>query len=264
MPITISGNGVITGIAANGLPSGVITAAQLASTIDLSSKTVTLPTGVVTANQLASTIDLSSKTVVLPGNTRTTTTETKDNTKEIIDNPTTGGMFEQRRILRVANSGEEILQQKLVYAYRQSITDYWIKILIPNGYSNGESGGTAIFKLSYHTPHAAGGCLKTWKAAFGSNHGREFIWAVSSVETLKVSDSFYGWTPTLTHWRNSSSGDSQMREYYIKTSGYPTGYNYVDIVLEIDGTTGSNTWPYALTDLAGSAPSGISQLSVTG
>jgi hypothetical protein len=46
MSVTISGNGTITGLSAGGLPDGTVTAADLASTLDLTGKTVTLPAGV--------------------------------------------------------------------------------------------------------------------------------------------------------------------------------------------------------------------------
>jgi hypothetical protein len=45
MPITINGTGTITGISAGGLPDNCVTAADLATTLDLSSNTVTLPSG---------------------------------------------------------------------------------------------------------------------------------------------------------------------------------------------------------------------------
>ena len=45
MAITINGTGTITGISAGGLPDGSVVAADLASTLDLTGKTVTLPTG---------------------------------------------------------------------------------------------------------------------------------------------------------------------------------------------------------------------------
>ena len=45
MPITISGSGTITGISAGGLPDGSVVAADLASSLDLTGKTVTLPSG---------------------------------------------------------------------------------------------------------------------------------------------------------------------------------------------------------------------------
>jgi len=44
MAITINGSGTVTGITAGGLPDGSITADDLASTLDLSSKTLTIPT----------------------------------------------------------------------------------------------------------------------------------------------------------------------------------------------------------------------------
>ena len=45
MPITINGTGTITGISAGGLPDNCVTVADLATTLDLSSNTVTLPSG---------------------------------------------------------------------------------------------------------------------------------------------------------------------------------------------------------------------------
>ena len=45
MTIEINGSGTITGISAGGLPDNCITAADLATTLDLSSNTVTLPSG---------------------------------------------------------------------------------------------------------------------------------------------------------------------------------------------------------------------------
>ena len=45
MPISINGSGTITGISAGGLPDNCVTAADLATTLDLSSSTITLPSG---------------------------------------------------------------------------------------------------------------------------------------------------------------------------------------------------------------------------
>ena len=45
MAITINGSGTITGVSAGGLPDGSITADDLATSLDLTGKTVTLPSG---------------------------------------------------------------------------------------------------------------------------------------------------------------------------------------------------------------------------
>jgi hypothetical protein len=45
MAITINGSGSITGLSAGGLPDGSVTAGDLASTLDLTGKSVTLPSG---------------------------------------------------------------------------------------------------------------------------------------------------------------------------------------------------------------------------
>lgn len=46
MSVTINGSGTIGGLTAGGLPDGTVTAADLASTLDFTGKTVTLPAGV--------------------------------------------------------------------------------------------------------------------------------------------------------------------------------------------------------------------------
>ena len=79
MTIEINGSGTITGLTAGGLPDGsiatddiannAVTAGKLATTLDLSGKTVTLANGSVTAGQLATTLDLTGKTVTLPSGT---------------------------------------------------------------------------------------------------------------------------------------------------------------------------------------------------
>ena len=46
MAITINGSGTITGVSAGGLPDGSVDADTLASTLDISGKTVTLPSDV--------------------------------------------------------------------------------------------------------------------------------------------------------------------------------------------------------------------------
>ena len=77
MGIQIDGSAnTISGLAVGGLPNGsissddiasnAVTVAKLASTLDLSSNTVTLPNTSVTAGMLASTLDISGKTVTLP------------------------------------------------------------------------------------------------------------------------------------------------------------------------------------------------------
>jgi hypothetical protein len=46
MALVLNGSGSITGLSAGGLPDGSVTADDIASTLDLSGKTVTLPSGV--------------------------------------------------------------------------------------------------------------------------------------------------------------------------------------------------------------------------
>ncbi len=70
MAITINGTGTITGISAGGLPDGTVTAADLASSLDLTGKTVTLPSGTggkilqvkTTQYETATSIDVTADT----------------------------------------------------------------------------------------------------------------------------------------------------------------------------------------------------------
>ena len=69
MAITISGSGTISGITAGGLPDGAVTADDLASTLDLSGKTVTLPSGTGGKVLQVSSFYDSTSTVVSATNT---------------------------------------------------------------------------------------------------------------------------------------------------------------------------------------------------
>lgn len=64
----------------NSIVNGAVTAGKLASTLDLSSKTVTLPSTSVTAGMLASTLDLTGKTITVatasPGDNDTSVAST--------------------------------------------------------------------------------------------------------------------------------------------------------------------------------------------
>lgn len=65
------------------LPSSCVDASNLASTLDLSSKTVTLPAASVTAAMLAGTVDLTGKVVVLPNGATGVTASASDNSAKI-------------------------------------------------------------------------------------------------------------------------------------------------------------------------------------
>ena len=65
--IVDSSGDIAAGNLDNAVPAdGSITAAKLAATLDLSSKTLSYPNGSVVSDDLASTLDLTGKTVTLP------------------------------------------------------------------------------------------------------------------------------------------------------------------------------------------------------
>ena len=68
-------------ITAAEIEAGAVGATEIANTIDLSSKSVTLAAGEVSAGELAATLDLSSKTVTVPAVTVTTHVTAYDDSK---------------------------------------------------------------------------------------------------------------------------------------------------------------------------------------
>ena len=68
-------------ITAAEIEAGAVGATEIANTIDLSSKSVTLAAGEVSAGELATTLDLSSKTVTVPAVTVTTHVTAYDDSK---------------------------------------------------------------------------------------------------------------------------------------------------------------------------------------
>ena len=74
MAITINGTGSITGLTAGGLPDGSVVAADLASSLDLTGKTVTLPSGTGgKILQVVSTAKTDTFSESLAGNTNSST-----------------------------------------------------------------------------------------------------------------------------------------------------------------------------------------------
>ena len=87
MAIEINGSGTITGLTAGGLPDATVTADDLASTLDLSGKTVTLPSGtggkilqVVSATKTDTQTTTSATPVAVTGLSASITPTTDGNT----------------------------------------------------------------------------------------------------------------------------------------------------------------------------------------
>jgi hypothetical protein len=85
MALVLNGSGSITGLSAGGLPDGSVTADDIASTLDLSGKTVTLPAGTggkvlqVVQGTITNDVTTSSNTRVATGLKATITPSSSSN-----------------------------------------------------------------------------------------------------------------------------------------------------------------------------------------
>lgn len=87
-PISVTGDSATDSVTL-GINTGTITAGMLASTLDISGKTVTLPNTSVTAGMLAATLDISGKTLTLPTSQTLTTPTVADFTNATHDHSNT-------------------------------------------------------------------------------------------------------------------------------------------------------------------------------
>ena len=90
MAFVLNGSGSITGLSAGGLPDGSVTADDIASTLDLSGKTVTLPAGTggkvlqVVDSGAQTTSSMSQSTTFIDANCTATITPTSASSKIIV------------------------------------------------------------------------------------------------------------------------------------------------------------------------------------
>ena len=113
MAITINGSGTITGVSAGGLPDGSITADDLATSLDLTGKTVTLPSG--TGGKVLQVItDQKTDTYSVTGNSSwntisnlsvTMTPSAAGNKQLVVAHINGGGAGGQRYSLRIQRDG---------------------------------------------------------------------------------------------------------------------------------------------------------------
>jgi hypothetical protein len=118
MAITINGTGSITGLSAGGLPDGSVTAGDLASTLDLTGKTVTLPSGtggkVLQVAQGLATAPLSIATgsnynfVDITGVSATITPVSSSSSFLLIAHISCGSMSQGNTIVRFVRNGTAI------------------------------------------------------------------------------------------------------------------------------------------------------------
>ena len=139
MAITINGSGTITGVSAGGLPDGSITADDLASTLDISGKTVTLPSDVsgITTGKLLQVVHSGDYTETYNSSPSNNTWQDTVVTASITPQSTTSRIF--------------VMTTFGLFGYN-TVSDYGISNRIKR-----TIGGTSIYptNLSFHNPSGA-------------------------------------------------------------------------------------------------------------
>lgn len=171
MSLVLSGNGTITGLTAGGLTDAVITADDLASTLDLTDKTVTLPSGtggkvlqVVTAS-ITSGYSTTSTSFVHATNHSLQLTTTSTNSKILLLCNTP---------LQVA-SGAERGQS----VFRSSLDSYTANLgrTINVNYAEVNSGWIQSSTLQYlHNPLQSSGTTITYRVYFRRSAGSATVY----------------------------------------------------------------------------------------
>jgi len=181
MAITINGSGTITGVSAGGLPDGSITADDLASTLDLGSKTVTLPSG--TGGKV-----LQYITSISNNNSVSTTSTT------FIDEGTsisiTPSSTSNKILLFVSANGNQITVSDGLRVRLYNDTQSYALITAGNSYGNILYNNSAsnlhapIAIINFDTP--ASTSAQTYKLQIASNSGGQMRVARDWQETILI------------------------------------------------------------------------------
>lgn len=162
MSVTINGSGTIGGLTAGGLPDGTVTAADLASTLDLTGKTVTLPAGV--GGKVLQVVQGFFGTT----NDFTTTTFTDTNVSQSITTTLTSS-----KILVIGSLGLNASTDKYV---RHRLMRNGTAILTPGRTSSGGSGASGDIEASHamnflDSPAQNAGTVLTYTVQMKSENG---------------------------------------------------------------------------------------------
>jgi hypothetical protein len=109
------------------------------------------------------------------------------------------------------------MMTELLFTWSQTTADSWVMVRTPQAYSDWKAGGWADFKLTWSGYHASGTAMMMWTAVFGNHHGRTFQWTKTGITTLKNNDSYYGYTPAVAFYRQTTNAhgyntdDERMR-----------------------------------------------------
>jgi len=180
MAITINGSGTITGVSAGGLPDGSVTADDLASTLDISGKTVTLPSdvgGITTGKVLqvvqgstSTQVSTSAQTYIDTGLTATITPSSTSN----------------KILVLVAHNDVRVSTTQTILRIRLLVDGTQIYLPFYNALLNagGNMHGAAIFNY-LHSPSSTSAL--TYKTQFyGGTGGTTYIQADNSSATITL------------------------------------------------------------------------------
>ena len=179
MAITINGSGTITGVSAGGLPDGSITADDLATSLDLTGKTVTLPSG--TGGKVLQVVSTTAN----PSFTSTTSTSYVDSGLSLGITLTSSS----NKVLILVNGGHSYVQINFPNGMieticRQSSTTYSSSNDLANvtyGFSqvyNSVYLNTASHSMNYlDTPSTT---TPTYRVFFRSRSGGSVVWQEGS------------------------------------------------------------------------------------
>ncbi|MGM0518201.1 MAG: hypothetical protein ACQERD_01000 [Campylobacterota bacterium] len=107
-------------------------------------------------------------------------------------------------------------EYSLVFDTRYTLDFHWVKIIIPQYRSSNNTFNSLDFEVFHMAKHGTGSNRYSFKAVTGSNHRRYMNIAFSSIEKIKSTNSFHGYTESLSIYRKTSSGNENMKELYFK------------------------------------------------
>ena len=183
MPIEINGSGTITGISAGGYPDGTVTAADLASTLDLSGKTVTLPSGVGgKILQVQHSVKLGSQVISNAQNNWVTVTDlgvsitpaSNASKLVILYNVNAGLASTNWWSMRLVRDSTQIFGGNGEAAsYPNNISGVWGEYGISNNYMHSVAGAYT------DDSHSSGGTQITYNVQFRSAHSNTYVMRVN-------------------------------------------------------------------------------------
>jgi len=167
MDITINGSGTITGITAGGYPDATVTADDLAATLDLSGKTITLPSGAGGKIIKVTSHEINNLTISTPGGWTASQTPTMANTYGVSSFDVTMSSVNNYLVCSTAMmvDGNGTNGQEVVAIFDDTSGETDILIASANQYRRVSSSECICYGLSfYYTPSATSGNTSTTRS----------------------------------------------------------------------------------------------------